>query len=69
MSHEIRTPLNGIIGMSNLLIQDKPKEYQIDNLKTLKFSAENLLSIVNDILDFTKIEEGKISLEFWSLIF
>jgi len=63
MSHELRTPLNGVIGMTYLLIQNNPLPTQIENLKTLKFSAENLLVLINDILDFNKIEAGKIDFE------
>ncbi|MEO8885852.1 MAG: ATP-binding protein [Mucilaginibacter sp.] len=59
MSHEIRTPLNAVIGMSNLLIMGGPRPDQKENLEVLKFSASNLLSIVNDVLDFNKIESGK----------
>ncbi len=64
MSHEIRTPLNAIIGMTHLLIENDPKPAQIADLNILKFSGENLLNIVNDVLDFTKIETGNLSLEF-----
>ncbi len=64
MSHEIRTPLNAIIGMTHLLIENDPKASQIDDLNILKFSGENLLSIINDVLDFTKIETGNLRLEF-----
>ena len=63
MSHEIRTPLNAVIGMSHLLQEDDPKESQKENLSILKFSAENLMSLINDVLDFTKIETGNIQLE------
>jgi signal transduction histidine kinase/CheY-like chemotaxis protein len=63
MSHEIRTPMNGVIGMINILLMENPKEDQLDNLNTLKFSAHNLLSLINDILDFNKIDAGKIDLE------
>lgn len=63
MSHELRTPMNAVIGMTHLLLSENPKPEQIQNLKTLKFSAENLLSIINDILDFSKIEAGKLELE------
>lgn len=63
MSHEIRTPLNAVIGMSNLLIMGGPRPDQKENLEVLKFSAGNLLSIVNDVLDFNKIESGKLVFE------
>jgi signal transduction histidine kinase len=63
MSHEIRTPLNSVIGMTHLLLQDKPRDDQKEQLDVLLFSGKNLLSIVNDILDFNKIEAGKISFE------
>ncbi|MCX6162851.1 MAG: ATP-binding protein, partial [Ignavibacteriae bacterium] len=63
MSHEIRTPLNVIIGISDILLQEKHNSVTYENLKAVKFSADNLLVIVNDILDFSKIEAGKISIE------
>lgn len=63
MSHEIRTPLNAVIGMSHILMDDNPTESQIENLKILGFSAQNLLKLINDILDFTKIETGNMILE------
>ncbi|MFA6085732.1 PAS domain S-box protein [Mucilaginibacter sp.] len=63
MSHEIRTPLNAVIGMSHLLLDDSPLPSQKENLSILKFSAENLMSLINDVLDFTKIETGNIELE------
>ncbi|MFD0765762.1 PAS domain S-box protein [Mucilaginibacter lutimaris] len=63
MSHEIRTPLNAVIGMSHLLLNDNPRESQTENLNVLKFSAENLMTLINDVLDFTKIETGNIELE------
>jgi CheY-like chemotaxis protein len=63
MSHEIRTPMNSVIGLSHLLLEDNPREDQLENLRTLQFSAENLLGLINDILDFNKIDSGKIELE------
>ncbi|MDR3713412.1 MAG: ATP-binding protein [Puia sp.] len=63
MSHEIRTPLNAVIGMTHLLLRNKPRKDQEEDLGVLLFSANNLLSIVNNILDYNKIEEGKIGFE------
>lgn len=63
MSHEIRTPLNAIIGLTDILMQSKHEDQNLENIKAIKFSADNLLSIVNDILDFSKIESGKINFE------
>ncbi|HMH24325.1 MAG TPA: ATP-binding protein [Puia sp.] len=63
MSHEIRTPLNAVIGMTHLLLRNKPRNDQKGDLDVLLFSANNLLSIVNNILDYNKIEEGKIAFE------
>ncbi|MGZ3752850.1 MAG: response regulator, partial [Mucilaginibacter sp.] len=63
MSHEIRTPLNAVIGMGHLLLKSNPRPDQCDNLKVLKISADNLLVLINDILDFNKIESGKLDLE------
>ena len=63
MSHEIRTPLNAVIGMGNLLMMSNPRPDQRENLEVLKFSANNLLAIVNDVLDFSKIESGKVVFE------
>lgn len=61
MSHEIRTPLNAIIGYIHLLNQEDPMPSQLEYLTILKISADNLLTLINDVLDFSKIEEGKIS--------
>jgi PAS domain S-box-containing protein len=63
MSHEIRTPLNAVIGMSHLLLEDDPLDGQKENLNILKFSAENLMTLINDVLDFAKIETGNVELE------
>jgi PAS domain S-box-containing protein len=62
ISHEIRTPMNAIIGLTNLLLEEKRNNGQSENLKLLKFSGENLLTIINDILDFSKIEANKIEI-------
>ena len=63
MSHEIRTPLNAVIGTTHLLIEDSPRPDQQENLRVLQYSAENLLVLVNDILDFNKIDAGKVNFE------
>jgi PAS domain S-box-containing protein len=63
MSHEIRTPLNEVIGISNLLMQSNPNEDQLDLIKTLRFSANHLMTLVNDVLDYNKMESGKIVFE------
>jgi signal transduction histidine kinase len=62
MSHELRTPLNGIIGTTNLLIQEDFLPSQQAHLDILKYSSEHMLTLVNDILDHTKMEAGKMEL-------
>jgi signal transduction histidine kinase/tetratricopeptide (TPR) repeat protein/ActR/RegA family two-component response regulator len=63
MSHEMRTPMNIIIGLTHMLLEENPRESQIEHLRTLQFSANNLVVFINDVLDFSKIEAGKLNLE------
>ncbi|HLS71476.1 MAG TPA: tetratricopeptide repeat protein [Chitinophagaceae bacterium] len=63
MSHEIRTPMNAIVGMVRLLLEKDPREDQLRYLNAIKQSSDSLLVIINDILDLSKIEAGKIEIE------
>jgi signal transduction histidine kinase len=64
MSHEIRTPLNAVIGMTHQMLRKSPRADQKEDLNIQLFSANNLLSIVNNILDYNKIGEGKVGFEY-----
>jgi signal transduction histidine kinase/CheY-like chemotaxis protein len=63
MSHELRTPLNGIIGTSNLLLDEASMPEQKEHFDLLKYSSEHMLNLINDVLDFSKIEADKLELE------
>ncbi|MDD1622070.1 MAG: response regulator, partial [Methylococcaceae bacterium] len=63
MSHEIRTPMNAILGLAHLLQKSQLTQVQADRLAKINVAAEHLLTIINDILDLSKIEAGRLSLE------
>ena len=63
MSHEIRTPMNAIVGFTDLVLNEEKDEFKIDKLNLIKDSADYLMNIINDILDLSKIEFGKIKVK------
>jgi PAS domain S-box-containing protein len=63
VSHEIRTPMNAILGMTELALDSSPSEHQRQLLSTVRSAAKNLLTIINDLLDFSKIASGKLTLD------
>ncbi len=63
MSHQMRTPINIIVGLSHLLLEANPREDQKESLRNLQFSANNLVVFINDVLDYSKIEAGKLVMQ------
>jgi signal transduction histidine kinase/CheY-like chemotaxis protein len=64
ISHEMRTPLNAVIGIANYIIDDDPKKEHISDLKSLKNSADNLNFLINDVLDYSMLEVGKVVFDY-----
>lgn len=64
ISHELRTPLYAVTGLTHLLLKEKPKPEQVENLESLKYSGEYLLALVNDILEINRLDSERATLEF-----
>jgi signal transduction histidine kinase/BarA-like signal transduction histidine kinase len=67
MSHEIRTPLNAIIGVANLLSEEIKNKEQVENVKVLHASSQNLMNLINDLLDLSKLEVGKMQVDMGNI--
>ncbi len=63
MSHEMRSPMNNILALTRELLDNKPRSEQVDSLREMQFSAGNMVVFINDMLDFSKIETGKLALD------
>ncbi len=63
MSHEIKTPLNAVIGLTHILLDEAPSEPQIEPLSNIKFAANNLLNLIDDILFYNRLDSGKIEIK------